>query len=168
MKIKDQRSKIEDRERGISLIEIIVVIFVATVLLFSISQVAALSFRISSEKKLEYRAVLYLNEGLEAVRAMRDESWTAKIAPLAASANYYFVPTANSWTLSTTDPGKVDGVFMRTVVFQPVYRDAADAIASTGTLDPDTERFSVTLSWDVANQTRTISADAYITNYLKN
>lgn len=160
------------RERGISLIEVIVVIFVATVLLFSISQVAALSFRISSEKKLEYRAVLYVQEGIEAVRAMRDESWAAKIAPLTASTTYYFIPTANSWTLSTSDPGKLDGAFTRALVSQPMHRDASDNLVPAGTpgsvYDPDTKRVSVGVMWDAVGRTRNLSTDFYITNYRKN
>src|SRR3989338_11318456 len=83
------RYALRDGERGISLVEVVVMVFVATVLLFSIAEVAKISFHTFSAKKLEYRAVLYLNEGVEALRAMRDESWTTNIAPITASTTYY-------------------------------------------------------------------------------
>lgn len=155
-------------ERGISLLEVVVAIAVAFVLLFSISEVATLSLRVLADKKREYRAVLYLSEGAEAIRAMRDESWDAKIAPLSASTTYYLVATVNSWNVANADPGKLDGTFTRTLVPQNVWRDGADAIAPSGTLDPATKRFTVTVSWESGLGSRAISSDFYLTNYLAN
>lgn len=155
-------------QRGISIIEIIVVIFVATILLFSIAQVAGISFRVSTEKKLELRAGYYAQEGVEALRAMRDESWATRIGTLSAGTTYYFVPTPSAWTLSGSNPGALDGVFTRTAVMQSVYRDANDDIASSGTLDPDTKKFTITVSWSTQTGAHSLAIDTYIMNLLKN
>lgn len=157
------------KQRGISLIEIVLVIFIASTALFAIAQVAALSVRVSAEKKTELRATYYLQEGLEALHAMRDESWAARIAPLSASSTYYVAPTASAWTLSGTDPGTLDNIFTRTVVMQNVSRDINDDIASSGgTNDPDTKKFTVTVSWNTQAGTRSVNTDTYITNLYVN
>jgi len=155
-------------QKGISLIEIVIVVFVATVLLFSITQVAALAVRISSEKKVELRGIYYAQEGMEALRAMRDESWNTRISGLTASTTYYFAPSANSWTLTTTNPGALDGIFTRTVVMQGVNRGANSDIAASGTNDPDTKKFTVLVSWNTQAATRLISTDTYLANLYKN
>ena len=163
------RYALRDGERGVSLIEVVVMVFVATVLLFSIAEVAKLSFRTFSAKKFEYRAVLYLNEGIEALHAMRDESWTTKIAPITVSTTQYIVPTSNSWIFTASSPGQLDGVFTRTAVLQNIFRDTADDINPGGsTPDPDTKKATVTISWVSPVGPRSLSVDTYITNYLKN
>ncbi|MDO8558506.1 MAG: hypothetical protein Q7S09_04980 [bacterium] len=159
---------IRNSQRGISVIEVMIVIFVATVLLFSIAEVAGLSHRISSEKKLELRAGYYAHEGVEALHAMRDESWSTRIGTLSASTTYYIVPTASAWILSSSDPGALDGFFTRTAVMQNVYRDTNDDIASSGTLDPDTKKFTITLTWGTQTGTKTLAIEAYLTNLYKN
>src|SRR3989344_6133361 len=167
--MKPSSKTIHNGERGISLVEVVVMVFVATVLLFSIAEVAKISFHTFSAKKLEYRAVLYLNEGVEALRAMRDESWTTNIAPITASTTYYVVPTANSWTATAVSPGQLDVIFTRTVTLQNVLRDSADDIDPAGSVaDPDTRKVSVAVSWTSAVGPRSLSVDVYITNYLKN
>ena len=161
--------KIHALDRGISLIEVVIVVFVATVLLFSVAQLAALSFRSSQDQKLELRAAYYAEESAEALRAMRDESWNARIGSLTASTTYYFVLTANAWTLSSANPGALDGTFTRTAVMYNVSRDAADDIVSVGgTNDPDTKKFTVRLDWNTQAGSRTLSSDTYLTNLLKN
>ena len=155
-------------QKGISVIEIVIVVFVATVLLFSIAQVAGISFRISTEKKLELRAGYYAQEGIEALHAMRDESWATRIGTLTASTTYYVVPTPSAWTLSASNPGVLDGIFTRTAVTQNVSRDANDDIASSGTNDPDTKKFTVTVTWGTQTGVHALAVDAYLTNLYKN
>lgn len=156
-------------QKGISLIEIVIVIFVATVLLFSIAQIAALSTRALTEKKLALRAAFYTREGTEALHAMRDESWVTRIGGLVASTTYYFVPTASAWTLSSVNPEALDGVFTRTAVMQNVNRDTNDDITSSGGVnDPDTKKFTVTVNWNTQTGAKTLATDMYITNLYKN
>ena len=155
-------------QQGISLIEVVIVTFVATTLLFSISQVVTLAARASTEKKTSLRAAYYLEEGMEALRAMRNESWTSRIGGLTASTTYYFVPTANSWTISASDPGKLDSIFTRTVIAQNVYRDGNDDISSPGTLDVDTKKFTVAVSWQSQCGAHTLTLDTYLANLFRN
>src|SRR3989344_972184 len=156
-------------QQGISLIEIVLVIFIASTVLFAVAQVATLSLRISAEKKIELKATYYMQEGLEALHAMRDESWTTRIAPLSASTTYYVAPTASAWTLSGTNPGALDGVYTRTVVMRDVARDAGDDIVSAGgTNDPDTKKFTVTVTWNTPAGTRLVDSETYLVNMYGN
>lgn len=158
-------------QKGISVIEVVVVVFVTTVLLYSVVQLALLSLQVSREKKLELRAAYYVHEGVEAIRAMRDESWATRIASLTASSVYYIIPASNSWIFSASNPGPLDGIFTRTAIMQNVSRDAAtdDIDASGGGVDdPDTKRFTVSAAWNTQTGPHAFSMHMYITNLFAN
>lgn len=138
--------------RGYSLIEIVVA--VALVMTFVSSVVAASHFELRAvhESARRGKAAFLLEEGLEAVRILRDRGWSDNIAPLVSGTVYYPVFSIN-WKVVSADPGPIDGLFTRTVTFGDVYRRDADSDivdVSSGdpkTLDPGTRQVMVTVSW---------------------
>ncbi len=159
---------------GFGLVEVIIAIAIVSISLFALSNAANLAFLFVDESTREGRAAFLLEEGAEAVRTLRDVSWTQKIAPLTSGNTYY--PVFNvSWNLATTDPGAIEGIFTRTAVFEDVYRrnsddDIVDAgAADPKTLDPGTKKVTIYVLWKKSgNKTTTRSLSTYITNLFQN
>lgn len=156
------------------LVEIIIAIAIISISLFALSNAANLAFLFIEETTREGRVSFLLEEGLEAVRILRDLSWAENIAPLASDTPYY--PIFNvGWSLVGSDPGPIDGIFTRSVIFEDVYRRDSDYdIVDIGapdpkTLDPETKKVTASVTWVSTNNkisTRTLAT--YITNLFQN
>jgi len=145
MRIKRITSKKDtSRERGLSLVEIVVACAVISLTLVSLIAVTSQSIALSKRSVSTYQAGLLLEEGAEVVRIVRDNAWS-NISGLSAGTNYYPTLFGSVWSLSTT-PTTIDG-FTRTVTVAAVTRDANDDIAVSGTADAGTRLVTVTVSW---------------------
>ncbi len=165
-----KRVKLKKDSRGFGLIEILIVGAIV-----AISFIGLISFLISSrgitfQVARNTEATALAEEGMEAVRSMRDESWSTNIATLSTATTYYPVIDVlnNKWTLSTTDPGPINSLYTRTVIFENVNRDANDDIASSGTLDPNTKKMTAAVTWNENQVTKDVTLTTYITNFLSN
>ncbi|MBI2582735.1 type II secretion system protein [Candidatus Azambacteria bacterium] len=147
--------------RGFGLIEIIIVLAIAVTAIFALSAVSAFSLRAITERGVEARAGEVAAEGLEAARALRDSGWT-NIASKTIGAPYYATSTLTDWTLSLTNPGKVDGVFTRQVTFERVFRDASDNIAVSGTEDTRARKVTIQVTWDARGGSKTYTLTSYL------
>lgn len=115
------------------------------------------------------QAAMIAEEGVEALRSMRDAGYTANIAGLSTSGTYYLVYSqATSRYSATTSTTVLDSKFYRTIQIANVYRDASYNIASSGTLDADTKRATVTVSWQDKNATSTYVLQSYLFNIFDN
>ena len=153
---------------GITLVEVVVATSVSLIVLISLfaahSSYLKTAFATGSAVKASYLA----EEGLEAIRFLRDSSWTTNIAPLNVGSNYYLTFSLGTWSVGTVNVF-IDSVFERQFVLSDVYRDSSFRIVSSGgTLDPQTKKVTVNVSWKkgVATTTKTIST--YITNLWDN
>src|SRR3990167_8830420 len=70
---------------GFGLIEVVIVTAIITVSLFAFLQAGILAVRLLRNEKENLELTLLAGEAMEAVRAVRDDSWTANIAPVATS-----------------------------------------------------------------------------------
>lgn len=111
-------------------------------------------------KKIQ--ANLLAQEGMEAARLMRDNSWQ-NISSLSDGNNYYLAWSSGAWA-TTTDNFFIDGVFERKLTVLNVYRDGNDDIAQSGTLDPNAKKVTVSVSFQDGFSTTTESVSAYIFN----
>lgn len=158
----------QKKYRGFGLVEIIIAVAIVSISLFALSNASNLAFTLIDESTRETRASFLLEEGVEAVRILRDSGWSANIAPLTSGTGYYPI-FATNWTLASTDPGPIDGIFTRTITLENVLRDGNDDIAPTGTPDLDTKKVTVSVSWNgPRGNTKTRSIATYITNLLEN
>ena len=112
-------------------------------------------------------ASFLLEESVEAVRWMRDESWTSNIETLVSGNDYYLYWDGSSWQ-GTTTITLSNGNMYRQIMLENVYRDASQSIASSGTLDPDTKFITATVSWASKTGTSTKILKSYITNVFDN
>ena len=162
------RNDRKNMKKGFGLIEIIVAIAIASMVFFSIYELIAAATRLISDNAKKTEAVFVAEEGLEAVLSIRNNGWSAGIAPLAAETAYYPTLEGSTWTLSATNPGPVQSVFTRTVTFHTVYRDANDDISANGTADLNTRRVTVRVTWNQRGQIRSVELETYLTNFLDN
>ena len=153
------------KNRGITIVEILVVITIIVISLLGFSQLSTFSFRVIQHNEKQTRALNLAQETIEVVRNIRDESWD-NISSLTMGTDYYPVKSGlpPKWSLS---PGSeaMNG-FTRGVALQEVMRDANDDIIESGGInDPNTKKVSVVVLWEEGGNTRQVELATYITNW---
>lgn len=155
------------KQKGFGLIEILIVGAVIAIgfvgLVAFLVNSAGTTFKITRNTE----AAALAEEGVEAIRNMRDESWNLNIKDLSTSTTYYPKIDGNKWTL-VTDPGLVNGLYTRTVLIDSVDRDGNANIVPSGTLDLNTKKVTVTVTWKENQKTEDVTIETYITNFLDN
>lgn len=151
--------------RGFGLVEVLVglamiLIIVPTMLGWLVS-----SQRVVSTSERKGAATALAEEAFEAIRTLRDKSWTTNIASSATGRDYYLSLDGDQWTLTETDPGLIDELYTRTVRFDDVFRDDNDVISSQGTEDPHSRKLTVTVTWVERGITHTVVIEGYLTNF---
>lgn len=112
------------------------------------------------------KAIYILEEGIEAVRFLRDNGWTSDIASLTTGTQYYLEFNGSIWQ-STTIPETIDGIYQRTFRLDDAYRKISDSdiVASTSpdvkVIDPQAREVIVRVSWGDGN---VIEMTTYLTN----
>lgn len=153
------------RNNGFTLIEVIVGLSVISLALVGLIAAYQLYIRAALKNTTTIKATHLAEEGLEALRLVRDSGYAATLGTLTASTTYYlrFSTSTSAWTATTT-PETIDGIFARSFVLYNVYRNVTDDIVASGTLDPDTKRAVVTVT--AGTETRTLTT--YLTNLFDN
>ena len=151
------------RRQGFGLVEILVGASILSAAL--VGMVAAYNryLRASFVNTDSIKAVFLLEEGMEAIRSLRDDGWDTVVTPLAVGTNYSLSFESGKWKAITTNVF-IDEKFERRFVFANVYRDSNDNIISSGTLDTGTRKVIVTVSWATAYGTSTKTIASYITD----
>ena len=152
---------------GFSVVEVI--IGSSLILLAFMGLTTAYSFYIKAGLKNTdgLKAVFLMQEGVEAVTLIRDESWST-FSALSTTTSYYLSWNGTKW-VSTTTASLIDSVFTRTFKLEEVYRRTSDSdIVATSSpdakaLDTDTRRLTVKVT---APSRPTISKQVvtYLTN----
>ena len=149
---------------GFGLLEIVVGVTVISVSFFGLMSVSQISLRLVEKGAQNIQAAFLIEEGIEAVKFLRDSGWNANIAPLNLNTDYYFSFNNSMW-LATTSQIIIDGVYERYFTVEEVYRDANDDIVPSGTQDPDTLAILVRVSWQERGRTHTVEIASYLTNW---
>ena len=147
--------------QGIALVEIIVAISIITMALLAILTVIQKSIYISRQSLQQAQASFLLEEGVEAVKVVRDNDWSL-ISSLLPNTNYYLEFNSNLPNLTTTQ-NSLD-IFTRIITTEYVYRDNNDDIAVSGVLDEGTRYITITISWLNGGQVLTKSLSFYLAN----
>ena len=155
------------RERGFTMVEVVISSAIVLAATLSLLGTYTLFLKAALSAGDSMKAAYLAEEGLEAVRFMRDASWSADIAPLATSTPYGLLLSGPLWQATTSETWV--GGFKRSVSFAPVYRDAnGDIVSSGGTLDAKTRLFTSTVSWSARGATTTKSLSAYLSDIYGN
>jgi prepilin-type N-terminal cleavage/methylation domain-containing protein len=151
--------------KGFSLVEVLIACTLISVTTLSLMSAASKGIELSSKAIRQVQASMLIEEGIEAVKSIRDTNWTT-ISNLTLGTTYYlsFDSNTNVYSLTTTPVSPVDGMFTRTVVLSAVNRDANDDIVATGTVDTGIKRVDVIVSWNSPSGTTSKNITFYLTN----
>lgn len=158
-------------KRGFGLLEIVIATSLISGTLFSLAFVFLLANKLETRASNQVRANFLAEEGLEALRFLRDTSWSANFASLNTGTTYYplFNSGGPSWSITTSNPGFIDGLYARSFTVASVNRDASDNIVSSGgTLDPNTKEFRVSVSWQERGVYSTTTVSTYLSDIFQN
>lgn len=151
--------KNNNQNNGFMMVEVVVVISIILVSVLAAMSVAQKSISVSRQALHTSQASFLLEEGAEAVRILRDNSWS-NISSLTAGAAYYPI-FSESWTLSP-NPSSL-GIFTRTVTVNNVNRDNTTSdISSSGTNDAGTKLITIRVSWNENGETVSKTLSFYI------
>ena len=161
-KIKNINS---NNKSGFTIVEVLVACVIITTMTLVLMSATSKGIELSGRAIRQSQASMLLEEGVEAVKSIRDNDskWTT-ISSLTLNTNYYLSFSANAWTLSTASSPLVDEIFNRIIVLYPVYRDGNDDIASSGTIDTGIKRVDVTISWPSPSGVSSKNITFYIAN----
>ena len=121
-----------------------------------------------SSTSLNIKADAGVVEVMEALRALRDESW-ANLSGLLPNTSYYlsYSSSLNKWIITNFDSGPVDGIFERSFKVFQVYRDATSgSIVSTGgSPDANTLRVEAEIDWNDHGILKNEKLVSYLSNF---
>lgn len=141
--------------KGFSIIEILVAIFIIAITLTSLLGLTNSSLKTSILIKETTQSVNLAQEAMEAVRSIRDGDWN-KIT----NGNHGLTSTGGYWDFDGTE--NIINSFSRTVLIENTQRDTNDNIVENGgTNDPDTKKIIVTVSW----KNKETELVTYLTNW---
>jgi len=152
------------RNRGFSLVEVIVAAAVILVALLGIVAAFNSFIKLARSNSNAVEAAYLAEEGVQAVKSIRDASWATNISPLSLNTNYFLTYTSHTWGLNTTNTF-IDSTFERKVVFASASRNSNGDIDPSGANDAGTKLITVSVSWLDHGATTTKSISTYITNY---
>ncbi len=154
--------------KGVTVVELLVVVFVLLVAFVGILGVLTFSLQTSSLIKETTYANFLAQDTMEAVRNFRDGTDWEDInglgtLPTGDTNPHHPEKTADNppkWTLVAGE--ETINNFTRKIVFENVQRDGNDNIVEVGGInDPDTKKIKVTVSW----KNKTVEITTYFTNW---
>lgn len=141
--------------KGFSIIEILVAIFIIAITLTSLLGLTSSSLKTSILIKETTQSVNLAQEAMEAVRSIRDGDWN-KIT----NGNHGLTSIGGYWDFDGTE--NIINSFSRTILIENTQRDTNDNIVENGgTNDPDTKKIIVTVSW----KNKETELVTYLTNW---
>ena len=150
-------------KKGFGIIEIVIATTIISIAFLIMMSTASMSLKFSEKSVVRLKADFLLEEGVEAVKIIRDNDWTTNIASLSVGTDYFLEFNGAIWVVSVNNI-LIEGVFERKFTIDDVYRDANDDISSSGILDSNTKKITVYVSWSEDGSTVTRSISFYILN----
>jgi len=156
-------------EKGLSMVEILIVIAIIMVALTSLFGISGFSLKIMNSTNENTQANLYAQEITEAIKNFRDENpWDTGIKILTGIYHLEKSGTPPEWIMvvGADPPSPPTDIFTKQVLFENVMRDDVSynivANGCTGcTLDTNTKKATITVSW----KGKTVGWVTFLTNW---
>jgi type II secretory pathway pseudopilin PulG len=167
-KTKDKKQK-TGSQKGISIVELLIVCFIIGVALTSLLGLATFSLKVSQKIKENGEALFLAEQAMEATRAIARADWSE------LTNGYHGLNSglAGYWAFEGSY-SVINNKYTRKILIEDVYRDntptdseETDEIETDGIiesldyLDPDTKKITVFVSWD----NKEIKLITYLTNW---
>lgn len=162
-------------KKGLSIVELIIAIFILGSVMVAFFEVAVFSYKILKENKNQIKAGYWAEEGMEAVRSIRDKtSWSDSLdgkiglGEVDTDTIYYLIVSVNEWQLTTVNPGLLEAKFNRRVTFANVSRDPVtgdiEDVYNPANYDDNSKKVNLEINWQEGSQTKNLILVAYLTN----
>lgn len=155
------------RAAGIGLVEIVIAAGIFAAAGFALMALVQYSTGVMDNNLRRIQAAFLAEEGIEAVRHLRDQTWP-NIGNADPATPYYLVFTPGtpaSWSLTSVAQPQISGTFTRQVQLPEVQRSGADDIVTSGgVVDPNTRLVRVTISWQDRGEAKSLQLETYLTN----
>ena len=151
-------------EKGVLIIEVLIVITLIATVLTSLLGAAGFSLKILNSVKQTNRANFLAQETIEAVRSFRNETdWSVDgLEALTTDIEYYVQKSGSPSKWVMVEGVETISEFTRKVIFEDVMRDLNDNIVESGGVNnADTKKARVIVSWGDQN----IEIATYFTNW---
>ena len=143
-------------QKGFGLLEVAVVSAIVLAVVLAVLSGFSKYIVISKGDIYETKANYLAEEGMEAVRILRDTSWSSNIpTDVPSTIGVAFDPQTHEW--QSTSTFAVDSMFERKITFEDV-----------DVPDPKIRKVSVYVSWKGTNSTSTKKLVTYISNIFSN
>lgn len=136
------RNLLKKNELGQSLIELLIVIGLASIMLPAVFVAVMSSQEGRIQQRSRMQALSLLREAQDATRSFRDNDWKT----FAVNGTYHPALSNNAWILSQGQE-TINNLYTRTVVISDAYRDLNGVATTSGTLDQSTKLVTITVSW---------------------
>ena len=150
-------------KKGIGLVEVLVAVFIFTIILSSLILVSNMYLSGAGDNLRATQAAYLAEEGIEAVKTIRDNSWS-NISNMDIKTDYYLTFNTDLSIWATTTTKIYNDVFLRSFILENVIRDINGRISDSGVVDPKTKKLTVSVSWYGKTGTTTKSLKTYITD----
>jgi type II secretory pathway pseudopilin PulG len=149
-------------EKGFSVIEVLIAAALFAMFSTGIIAVVLQGFDANRTGSEETIANQYASEGIEAIRSIKNQSFTSLVATMSAG---MVRNGSNVWAFSGIN--NTFGKYTRVASIAAVQRDASgNIIASGGNVDPNIVRVMSTVSWDVSpTRNDSVILTTYMTNF---
>lgn len=147
------------KTKGFSIVELIV-----GIALFAIVASGAVvsilgSFRSVLAGEAQSQASFVALQSFEAVKSIKIQNWSALV-----NGPHGLIQTAGVWSFSGTSDSS--GGFIRVVTIADVFRLNGAIVTSGGTLDPETKKITITVSWlSMSVISNSIVFETYVTKW---
>lgn len=164
--------KFKIRQRGQSLVEIIIAMGLSVIILPALLTGLISSREGKAQQAQRTQAVYLLNRTVDAVRSVREKGW-ANIASLTTGVPYHPEISGQSWSLIAGEDINLTTGLNTKVIMNNVNRgtcpgtDCEKIVTTGGNLDPSTKKVEVTISWSTPYAS-SIQDTLYLTRYLDN
>lgn len=147
-------------KKGFALVEMLLAMLVLSLFVGGIFTLSLSTNENDSRIESDSKALLYAQEGIEAVRNMRDRNFLN-----ITDGDHGLSLTNNVWGFIAA-PEVIDSLYERTVTISSVYRNESGDVVENGTLDADTKKVVSTVAWDFKGIfPRTVSLSTYVSNW---
>lgn len=154
--------------KGISIVEIIVAAGIIAVAVTGIVGAIQVYLKIVHQNAREAQAVLVLDETAEVLQYLRDKSYNTYFDQTDSDTSYTIFWNGSGYAMATSTiilPYEMT----RTITFQEVLRDSNSQIVSSGgSVDTNTKKAIITISWPYQGETKTVSSEMLIHNMYEN
>ena len=156
----------KNKKKGAVLAEVLVSVFILSVILVVLVSANNFYIKSSSLNVLSAQAAYLSEEGIEATHTIIDRSWI-DFSILSTSTPYYLYFSPDSlWNfVESSTAATQTGIFTRKIKIYPVMRDIDHRIVNSGgTEDPNTRKVVSEISWFFGGQSKTKFLTSYFTN----